>query len=221
MIARMAAIGFGSFAIAAAAAAAGDAARGARVFRACAACHALEPGRNLTGPTLAGLIGRKAGGLESFLRYSSALKKSGITWTSQTLDGWLKDPQAAVPGNSMGFPGLREDRARADLIAFLQAASEGRAPAAATAPPFPDLKKASPEATIAAIRHCRDTYFVTNARGQTAPYWEFNLRFKTDSSPSGPAPGKPILVGAGMQGDRAQIVFSGPREISGFIRDEC
>jgi len=55
----------------------------------------------------------------------------------------------------------------------------------------------------------------------TLPFWEFNLRFKTDSSPNGPAPGKPVLVGQGMQGDRAQVVFSAPEEISSFIRKGC
>lgn len=204
-----------------AASAAGDRERGARAFGACAACHSLEPGRNLTGPSLAGLFGRKAGGLESFVRYSPALKKSGLVWNAQTLDLWLRDPKATAPGNYMVFPGLRDDRARADLVAFLQAASEGRVPVAAKTPPLPDLKKAPPEATVSAIRHCRDTYFVTNGKGETVPYWDFNLRFKTDASASGPAPGAPVMVGQGMQGDRAQVVFSAPREISAFIREGC
>jgi cytochrome c len=62
---------------------------------------------------------------------------------------------------------------------------------------------------------------VTNAKDQTRAFWEFNLRFKTDSSPSGPEPGKPVLVSQGMQGDRAQVVFSKPAEISSFIRERC
>jgi cytochrome c len=52
-------------------------------------------------------------------------------------------------------------------------------------------------------------------------YWEFNLRFKTDASPRGPAPGKPVLVGQGMQGDQAQVVFARSAEISAFIREGC
>ncbi len=58
----------------------GDATRGQRDFRACSPCHSLEPDRNMTGPSLANLWGRKAGSLPSFERYSDALKSSGIIW---------------------------------------------------------------------------------------------------------------------------------------------
>ena len=57
-------------------------------------------------------------------------------------------------------------------------------------------------------------------QGTELAFWEFNLRFKTDTSPSGPAPGKPVLVGQGMQGDRAEAVFASPREIAQFIREQ-
>jgi len=204
-----------------AAGAAGDKERGARVFRACAACHSLEPRRNLTGPTLSGVWGRKAGALDDFLRYSPALKKSGLIWDEQTLDRWLRSPEALVEGNFMQSEGLKDDRARADLIAFLKAASEPGSPLAGKPRPFPDLKGAPPGARIVAIRHCKDSYYVTNGTGETRPFWDFNLRFKTDASASGPAPGAPVMVGQGMQGDRAQVVFSNPGEISGFIRDGC
>src|SRR6266581_3118737 len=69
----------------------GDAARGRQNFRACAPCHSLEPDRNMTGPSLANLWGRKAGGLSSFERYSEALKASGIIWDDRSLDGWMAD----------------------------------------------------------------------------------------------------------------------------------
>lgn len=203
------------------ASAAGDKERGARAFGACTACHSLEPGRNLTGPTLSGVWGREAGALDDFLRYSPALKKSGLVWTEQTLDRWLRGPAALVQGNFMQFDGVKDDRARADLIAFLKAASEPGSPLAGMPRAFPNLKAAPAGARIVAIRHCRDTYQVTNGVGETRPFWDFNLRFKTDASASGPAPGAPVMVGQGMQGDRAQVVFSSPGEISGFIRDEC
>jgi Cytochrome c2 len=61
-----------------------DPGQGARVFRACAACHSLEANRNMTGPSLAGVWNRKAGGLASFTRYSDAMKLSGITWDEQS-----------------------------------------------------------------------------------------------------------------------------------------
>jgi cytochrome c len=201
--------------------AAGDIQRGARVFSACAACHTLEPDRHLTGPSLHGVWGRKAAGLETYRRYSDALKQSDLVWNERTLEAWLRDPQKVVPGNAMQFPGLADEQARADLVVFLKAASEGKAPRAPQARPLPDLKAASPVSTVASMRHCGDSYFVTNGKGQTLAFWEFNLRFKTDSSPSGPSPGKPVLVGQGMQGDRAQVVFSKPAEISSFIREGC
>lgn len=201
--------------------AAGDSERGARVFQACAACHSLEPGRHMSGPSLAGFWGRNAGTQPDFQRYSDALKGSQIVWSESTLDQWLSNPEATVPGNLMLFQGVRDEQSRADLIAFLKVASEGKGPRARQMPAFPELKSAPAEAIVASIRHCRDTYYVTNGKSETRPFWEFNLRFKTDSSASGPSPGKPVLVGQGMQGDRAQVVFSAPAEISRFIRDGC
>ena len=199
----------------------GDGVRGARAFGACAACHALEPGRHLTGPSLAGIWGRKAGSAPGFARFSPALRRSGIVWGESSLDAWLADPEKAVPGNYMQFRGIADGKVRADLVAYLRAVAEGKSLPARSAAVLPDLKGAPASAVVTALRHCGDTYFVTNADGETMPYWEFNLRFKTDSSPGGPAPRRPVMVGQGMQGDRAQIVFARPEEISAFIREEC
>ena len=204
-----------------AASAAGDAQRGARVFKACVACHTLEQGRHLTGPSLHGIWGREAGSDPTYHRYSEALRQSDVVWRESTLDAWLRDPQKLLPGNQMQFAGLANDAARADLIAFLKAAANGNVAGAPKPPAFPDLKKAPPAATIASIRQCGDSYFVTNAAGETVAYWEFNLRFKTDTSRTGPAPGKPVMVGQGMQGDRAQVVFASVQEMAGFIRTGC
>lgn len=199
----------------------GDAKRGANVFRACVACHSLEPGVHRTGPSLAGVWGRKAGSLADFARYSDALKRSGLVWDEHTLERWLRDPQATVPGNYMIFQGMGAGRARADLVAFLRTASaQGKSPGTPRSA-SPDLKQAPETSRITAIRHCGDTYQVTNAKGDTVPFWEFNLRIKTDSGPGGPAPGKPVMVGSGMQGDRAQVVFADFREISSFIVEKC
>ncbi len=211
-------------AAAAPALATGDARRGGNVFQACAACHSLEPGRNYSGPSLWGLWGRKAGSLASFGRYSEALKRSNLTWNEATLDRWLLDPAALVPGNAMTFAGIGDAAARADLIAFLRTASETKsASRVAQRQANADLKSAPPQARIAAIRYCSKThaYFVTNGVGRVTPYWEFNLRFKSDSSDRGPLPGRPVLVGTGMQGDRAQAVFADPGEFSAFIKDDC
>ena len=96
----------------------GDPARGEQRFVDCAACHAPQPGVANVGPSLQGVFGRKAGALADF-RYSPALKRSGITWTPETLDIFLADPQKAVPNNRMPYAGMPDAADRADLIAFL------------------------------------------------------------------------------------------------------
>jgi cytochrome c len=95
----------------------GDAARGEKRFEECVACHALEKGKESVGPDLHGVFGRKAAG--SDFRYSPALKRSGIVWSEQTIDSFIADPQAVVPGNRMPFAGIPDASARADLIAYL------------------------------------------------------------------------------------------------------
>ena len=200
---------------------AGNAERGAALFRACAPCHSLKPDQNMTGPSLAGVWERKAGTLKSFDRYSAALKSSDVVWDEKTLDEWLKSPQGLVPHNAMMFGGLPDAQQRADLIAFLKAASAGPTAAAAAAPGFQDLKKLGADRQVEAIRYCRDTYYVTTADEKTADFWEANLRFKTDSSTTGPVAGKPVMMPAGMMGDRASMFFSSPEEISTFIKRQC
>lgn len=200
--------------------AAEDAARGAKAFQACVACHSLEPGRHFTGPSLASIFGRKAGTVPGFQRYSEALQKSGVVWDEKSLDAWLRDPAGFIPGNVMTFAGLKDEKLRKDLIHYLKLADA--TPAAHRAGPrLPDLKKAPPEGIVNAVRHCGDTYFVTTADGKLHKIWEFNLRLKTDTSVTGPAPGKPVLIGAGMQGDRASLVFSSLREIGELVKEQC
>jgi cytochrome c len=216
-------------AAAANAAAAGDAARGAQAFRACAACHSTQPGEHLTGPSLAHAWKHKAGAAAGFQRYSDALKVSGLTWDDATLDKWLENPARLVPGTAMTFPGIKDAQARQDLVAYLRAVDEQKQPAAAQAGrgmmgmarPKLDLKNAPPAGQVRSIKYCGDTYTVETADGKVEKIWEFNLRLKSDSSRQGPAPGKPVVVGAGMQGDRASIVFSSPGEISAAIQRSC
>ncbi len=198
----------------------GEVQHGAKYFPQCAACHTLEPGRNLTGPSLANLFGRKAGAVPGFLRYSDALKRSGVVWDEKTLDGWLKDPEKFIPGNDMTFPGIKDDQARRELIAYLKAANTTPG-IQHMGPRVPNLEKARPETIVTMIRHCGDTYFVTTGDGKTEKVWEFNLRFKTDTSDSGPAPGKPVLLGVGMRGDRAAVIFSSTAEFGHFIKEQC
>jgi len=207
----------------------GNAERGQRAFRACAPCHSLEPNRNMTGPSLSGLWNRQAGALASFRRYSPALKSSGIIWADNSLDAYIEDPQTFIPENEMTFRGIKEAQVRADLLAFLKDATQpGRQPATSaqmgggmTGGETPNLKNLSPEDRVQAIRYCEDSYKVTTADGKTRNFWERNLRFKTDSSSEGPQKGAPAIVGAGMMGDRASVIFATPEEISQAIRQEC
>jgi len=206
--------------------AAGDPARGAMLFRQCAACHSVEPGFHLTGPSLAAVWGRRSATVGGFGRYSAALKHAGVTWDGATLDRWLAHPEALVPENTMTFPGVADARQRADLIAYLKALAEGKAPTAQAGGMMDaglrsDLKRAGKDRRVTAIRHCGDAYHVTTEAGRTTPFWEFNLRFKTDSSPRGPEPGTPVLAPQGMRGDRAQVVFSGLDELKRFLVERC
>ena len=208
-------------------AATGDPQKGAQAFRDCVACHSLAPNQHRTGPSLASVIGRKAGTAEGFRRYSPALKAADVVWEEATLDAWLTDPKAFIPGNRMIFPGIKDDQPRADLIAYLVQAEHQTAGASQGGMmgmgggDLPDLKTLGPEHQVTAVRYCQDTYEVATADGTSEPYWETNLRFKTDGSDLGPEPGKPVIVGAGMMGDRASIIFAAPKEISAFIQSAC
>lgn len=100
-----------------------DSARGERVFQRCFACHSVVPGEDrLPGPSLRGVIGRRAGTLPGF-RFSPALVEAGargLVWTRETLDAYLADPSLFVPGTEMGMPGLRETGDRRDVIDLLE-----------------------------------------------------------------------------------------------------
>jgi cytochrome c len=220
--------------LSAAAAQQGDAARGQRLFQNCVACHSLEPDKNLTGPSLSGVIGRKAGTLPSFSRYSDAIKSSGVAWDEKTLDAWLADPQHVIPDNQMTFPGIENRQQRADVIAFLKQTTSQRNSRTAQQMPagggmmggmmshaVPNLKSVNNAARVQAVRYCRDTYEVVTADGNKRQFFERNLRFKTDSSDDGPSKGAPALVSAGMMGDRADVIFSGPDEIGAFVMKSC
>lgn len=102
---------------------AADADKGKVVFEQCAACHSLDAAGDLDGPTLKGIIGRKAGALEDY-RYSAAMKRSGVTWDAATLDQYAADPQAFIPGNRMAFAGIADKTQRDDLIAYLTIATK-------------------------------------------------------------------------------------------------
>ena len=213
--------------------AAGNLAQGQRLFGTCAACHSLQPDQSMTGPSLAGLWNRKAGSLDSFSRYSPALKSANIVWNDKTLDDWITDPQHLVPGNQMTFAGIKDARQRADLLAFLKQATQPGASVAQQSAQMggmggmmgggqvPNLKNPDPAHRVQEITYCKDTYTITTANGRTRKFWERNLRLKTDASGDGPEKNAPALVPAGMMGDRADVIFAEPSEISPLIAGKC
>ncbi len=97
-----------------------DLAAGQKAFQACAACHSTVAGANGVGPSLAGIVGRKAGSLPGF-NFSRAMKASGITWDEANLDAYIANPQQKVPGNHMPYAGMSDAQQRAALVAFLKA----------------------------------------------------------------------------------------------------
>jgi cytochrome c len=94
----------------------GNVAHGATVYQECMICHSLD--KNGIGPRHQGVFGRKAGSLPDY-NYSAALKGSDIVWNETTLDQWLTNPQALVPGTKMMYS-VDNAQDRADVIAFLR-----------------------------------------------------------------------------------------------------
>ena len=94
---------------------------GESVYARCLACHTLTYDR--TDPKHCGLFGRRAGTVQGFF-YSDAMKRSDIIWNQKTLDRFLADPTKSVPGTSMGYAGVKDDKERAALIAYLKNANE-------------------------------------------------------------------------------------------------
>ena len=104
--------------------ASGDVAAGEKVFKKCKACHVVKKEQNRTGPHLINLLGRTAGSIEGFKKYSKAMKNSGIVWDEETLDGYLKAPKKYLKGTRMAFAGLKKDADRANVIAYLKTFSD-------------------------------------------------------------------------------------------------
>ncbi|PPD15737.1 MAG: cytochrome c family protein [Methylobacterium sp.] len=103
-----------------AAAQAQDAAAGERTFAQCRTCHQIgETAKNGVGPQLNGLFGRKAGSIEGY-NYSNAYKALDKVWSEENFTVYIKDPRGVTPGTKMVYPGLKDETAIKNLIAFLK-----------------------------------------------------------------------------------------------------
>ena len=98
---------------------AADIKAGEKVFKKCKACHYANREKHKTGPHLANLIGRKAGSLEDYKKYSKAMKASGIVWDEETLTEYLRAPKKYIKGTKMAFVGLKKHADIENVIAYL------------------------------------------------------------------------------------------------------
>ncbi|QCI95421.1 c-type cytochrome [Novosphingobium sp. EMRT-2] len=88
-------------------------------FGICKSCHSVDKGKNMIGPSLAGIVGTKAGDVAGF-SFSPALKGSGLTWDDATLDKWLENPMKLVPGTRMTYSGQTDPAKRKAIIEYLK-----------------------------------------------------------------------------------------------------
>jgi cytochrome c len=101
---------------------------GQDTFKKCLACHTPDKGgRNLVGPNLWGVVGRKTAQVSGF-NYSEAMKKHGGEWNWQELAKYLHSPTEAVPGNRMQFPGVKDNTDLADLLVYMRKLADTPAP---------------------------------------------------------------------------------------------
>ncbi len=99
---------------------AADAAKGKKIYTKCKACHNADAEKNKIGPHLVKIVGRKAGSVESYKKYSDDLKGAGIVWNEANLNKWLENPKGMYKGTKMLYPGLKKEQDRLDVIEYLK-----------------------------------------------------------------------------------------------------
>ncbi|PHR53338.1 MAG: cytochrome c family protein [Robiginitomaculum sp.] len=118
---------------------------GERVAKKCAACHTFDKGgANKTGPNLWNLVGRAAAGVDGF-GFSSAMSSSGLTWDFETLNKYLTKPKELVPGTAMSFAGIKKDKDRANLLAWIRSQSDAPLDLPAFTAPVEEIVEAAAE----------------------------------------------------------------------------
>lgn len=109
--------------------AAAEAAKGQSVAKACTACHDLaKGGPNKVGPNLWGIVGRKHGAAPGFTYSEAMAAKSAEDWSYEALNAFIKAPKVAIAGTKMAYGGLKKDKDRADLLAYLASLSDSPLP---------------------------------------------------------------------------------------------
>ena len=119
------ALALATFMMAASASAiAADVKKGKKVFKKCKVCHTVkEGGKHKVGPNLHGVFGRTSGTAEGFKKYSDAMKNAAIVWDEETIRAYIADPKGYIPKNKMAFKGVRKEKDRDNLIAYLKEAT--------------------------------------------------------------------------------------------------
>lgn len=186
----------------------GDAGKGKKVFSKCKACHKIAKGKNAVGPSLYGVVGRDIG-TEAGFTYSSTLTGLDGNWTPEKLFQFLAGPKAYAPGTKMGFAGLKKEKDRANVIAYLQSvvpgsataapAKKAEAPAAPTPTPTPTTTEAPAKTAAAAPTGAGDA-----AAGKKV-YKRCKVCHKTVAGKNGIGPsmygifGRPVATEAGYK----------------------